>query len=77
MAREIAINKWGNNLAVRIPQFVVDNLNLHKGDAALISYSDRIITIELIGDPSTYKSPQQLLDEQIQKELHDAGVPGY
>ncbi len=47
MARSVAISKWGNCLAIRIPQFVVDNLDIKAGDVAKLSYEGDIITIRV------------------------------
>lgn len=47
MARSVAISKWGNCLAIRIPQFVVDNLDIKAGDVAKLSYEGDTITMRV------------------------------
>jgi antitoxin component of MazEF toxin-antitoxin module len=59
MPKEVTINKWGNSLGVRIPQFIVDNLDLKKGDIAVMYYSEHKITIE-VG-----KSSEETFDEYL------------
>lgn len=47
MSRSITISKWGRSLAVRIPQFVVNNLDIKEGDIATLHYEDDTITIRV------------------------------
>lgn len=47
MSRSVTISKWGCSLAVRIPQFVVRNLDLKDGDIATLYYEDDTITIRV------------------------------
>jgi antitoxin component of MazEF toxin-antitoxin module len=79
MSKTIQIGKWGNSLGVRIPQFIVDNLDLEAGDVAEITYRDDTILIELHKKPGPIKrkTPEEELDELILRQLREAGVPGY
>lgn len=79
MSKIIKISSWGNCLAVRIPQFIVDNLELQAGDVAEIAYQDNAIFIELHkkARPIKLKTPAEQFEEQIRRQLHEAGVPGY
>ncbi len=38
-SKETKIARWGNSLAVRIPQSLVEELGLHEGDAAVLKKS--------------------------------------
>lgn len=39
------IKKWGNSLAVRIPQSLVDKLNLHDGNEVVLDLTDKGILL--------------------------------
>lgn len=47
MAQSIIVNKWGNNLAVRIPSYVAELLELKPGSKVKLYYRDNIILIEV------------------------------
>lgn len=79
MSKVMKISKWGTSLGVRIPQFVVDNLELQAGDLAKIMYEGNRIYIELqkAPRPIKLKTPAEQFEEQIRRQLHERGVPGY
>lgn len=79
MSKIIRIGKWGNVLGLRIPQFIVDNLGLEAGDYAEINYQTQRIFIELLPKtkPEKLKTPAEEFDEELRRQLHEWGVPGY
>lgn len=79
MSKTIRIGKWGPSLAVRIPQYIVDNLELEAGDLADLSYQASRILIGLHKKetPNKLKTPAEEFDEESRRLLHELGVPGY
>ena len=79
MPKFVRISKWGASIGVRIPRYIVDNLDLKAGDLAELSYQGNRIIIDLhkAERPKKLKTPAEKFEEQVLKDLHDAGVPGY
>lgn len=79
MSKIVTINKWGNSLGVRIPRYIVDNLELQPGDTAEMQYQGNRIFIELHKKPRPIKlkTPAEEFEEQLLRQLHEAGIPSY
>lgn len=79
MPKIVKISSWGNCLAVRIPQYIVDNLELQAGDSVELQYQGSRIFIELHKKPRPIKlkTPAEEFEEQLRRQLHEAGVLGY
>jgi len=79
MSKFITISKWGNCLGVRIPAYIVDNLHLQAGDQAELSYQGNriVLEVEIKERLPQLKTPAEEFEEQIRRQLHEAGVPGY
>ncbi len=79
MSKITTIGKWGPSLGIRVPQYIVDNLDLQAGDQAELSYQGNRIMIELhkTERPAKLKTPAEEFDEQLRRQLHETGVPGY
>lgn len=65
----INVAKWGNSLAIRIPQNIAKEINITEGSAVDFSVKDGILTIQPI------KRKRYSLDELVEKitpdNLHD------
>lgn len=79
MSKIVTINKWGNSLGLRIPGYIVDNLELQAGDSAELQHQGNRIFIELHKKPRPIKlkTPAEEFEEQLLRQLHEAGVPGF
>ena len=79
MSKFVTINKWGNSLGIRIPGYIVANLDLEPGDQAELRYhGNRImIEVELKTKSVQRKTPAEEFDEELRRQLHEWGVPGY
>lgn len=79
MSKFVTISKWGPSLGIRIPQYIVDNLELMPGDHVEINYEGRRIMIELHKAQRSpqLKTPAEEFEDSIRRQLHEAGIPGY
>lgn len=63
------IGRWGNSLAVRLPEEVVDRAGLSEGAQVEIAFDDRRIVISPIG--SRYRL-EDLLQGMTPEAMHEA-----
>lgn len=79
MPKTMKISKWGTSLAIRIPQFIVYNLELQAGDEVKLKYQGNRIFIEIQKSPRPLKlkTPAEEFEETIRRQLHETGIPGY
>lgn len=68
MAQILTVNKWGNSLALRIPSYVAQGLELKAGDKVKLLYKENLILLEVD------KSNAQQFEEWL--ELFNRGEVG-
>ena len=79
MSKFMTISKWGPNLGIRIPGYLVANLNIMPGDQAEVNHEGNriILLIHKAERAPKLKTKAEEFEEQLLKDLHDWGVPGY
>lgn len=58
---QIKVSQWGNSLAIRIPKFAAEQMQLKAGDIMLVRYLRNMILFQA---PSTY---EQKFDDWLEK----------
>ena len=69
----VKIAKWGNSTAVRIPQAVVDHLNLRPGEEMDICLRDNVVEFARPGNPPSLEDLYRLAETQEVPDTLDWG----
>jgi len=70
------VQKWGNSLAVRIPNMIAKELDLTNGTSVTIKTKGGAIVIEPSGEQSLKEMLARLKQESIHPETHTGTAVG-